>query len=202
MLGFHTWRKNAESTQIQGLMSDQLKEFMISRLERYANKFKNKKLRDALKAFQENRRIALIKKKVILKFMKSRTGQLYRAWEMWKNLPSKRQLLKKRSVTDIELFMYKFTQSRLKYGWDKIKELWYQMRDIKRKYIRQMLYISQDKKKRMFSSWANTSRNLKYVSLCKATMSVFEILSSAEKNNTYLLFSNDKASEKKIDFIR
>ena len=183
-------------------MDDQLKEFMIQRLERYANKFRNNRLREALKAFQENKRIAQIKKRVILKFMKTNTGLMYRAFEKWKSLPSKRQLLKKRSVTDIEMFMYKFTQSRIKYAFEKLKDIWYEIRDIKRKYIRQMLYISQDKKKRMFTTWANIARNLKYVSLSRATITVFEILSSVEKNNTYLLFTHDRETEKKIEAIR
>ncbi len=161
---------------MQGLLDNQLKEFMITRLERYAIKLKNYQKKRGLQAFLENQRRADVKKKVIQTFLKSQTGQKYRAFEKWKNLPSKRKLQKKRSVSDIELTIFKFTQNRLNYGFEKLKEIWYEIREIKRKYLRQMIYITQDKKKRMFNTWANASKHLRYISVCKSTISMFEIL--------------------------
>lgn len=96
------WKKYVENEKLKEMMEIEKKKFMLSRLDKYATKFRLTRLKEGLNAFSEAQRQAKLMKKAINHILKTRTGSLLKAMENWKRLPSKNDQQKRGAVSDIE----------------------------------------------------------------------------------------------------
>ena len=128
-------------------------------------------------AFIECNRQAKLKKKVLNNLLKTRIGSVLRVMDIWKRLPTKSEQKKRDATSNVEGIFVKLQNRRLKAGFEALKDVWYEIRNIKIKYLRHLIYVTTDKKKRMFTAWANNAKAIRYVEASRSVIHAFETIS-------------------------
>lgn len=75
---------------------------MISRLDKFAKKFSNNRMRQAFNELETSMRDGKLMKKCLNHILKHRFNRLSRAMEIWKRLPTKKDQQKVTAIADIE----------------------------------------------------------------------------------------------------
>jgi hypothetical protein len=200
--GFDKWRRYNEHQNVQLMMHNQKREFMLNRLDRYAQKGLHIRKIEGFKGFQIWRQEVNLKIKVIKQLFNTRAGKLANAFDVWKRTPTKKELKRLNTIADLDAALRKFEIKRKMNGFDELKKLWYQARESKKACIKKWIYLSINKKKKVFLQWAQNAEKIRTIQNCRNITSLFEILSSAVKDNTNLLYDKGYDSERKMDIVR
>ena len=111
--------------------------------------------------------------------LKTKFGQLLNAFNKWKNLPTKTEIKKRSVVSKLEGKLWSIYLRKLKSGFDPLKDIWYEIVNIKRKAIRQLLLVTENKSHRLLHKWAAITANLKQIEACRNAVTIFSTIDEA-----------------------
>jgi len=200
--GFERWKNFVETSKLEDEAENKQKKLSIFNLCKIFNQLVAKELKETFEILRENKRVLSLKKKFLLALFKTRQGRKYYAFEKWKSLPSKKELRRKDSTNRIFNLVQRLEEKVKKIGFDTLKEEWYQIREIKRRAIREIIYVTTSQKKRTFDTWRLNARNETHILKCKHTISVFETLTSVLKDNFAAVCYLDINAERQRAILR
>lgn len=143
-----------------------------------------------------------IRKKAINFISRTRFGKMQYYFLKWKKTPNKSYLKENHALTKLEKVLTRVAIRNMKLGYDPLKEIWYEIAQIKRKYILKMIYLTQHKSKRMFDLWAHNAKNISHIIACRSTLDLFENLTTVLKDNIAPIVTINRSHRLMAEAIR
>lgn len=196
------WRSKSSVKRMETNVQELQQKTRAEKLSVLLDELYKNRLRDSLEALKDQVRELRIKKRAINFIMKSNFGRMHYYFHKWKNVPKKSYLHENNALTILQNVLRKIWNRNMKLGFDPLKDIWYEIAQIKRKYILQMLHRTEGKTKLYFHLWAHNARNIAHIEACKATFSMFETLNFVLKDNFSSIFSPDMNAQKMSEAIR
>ena len=200
--GFFTWKKYYESIKFKDLMASEKQVYVVRNLEIFIRNKQRAHTKHAFECLQYLEREEILKRRFFSAMMRTKVGRMRVALDKWKAVPSKRALKRQQTMHGLTLLVHSLMARRKKEAFDVFKEEWYKRREIQKQCIRNMIYLTTDKTKRMFRVWHHNAKTDGYVLKCKAAMDVTKMLNGILKNEVLALFINEGDMKRKRAILR
>ena len=162
----------------------------------------NNNLKEALGALKEHRREVKAKKRFINALYKTRIGSLHRAFEKWKAAPTKAELHKQNSVSILQQKMDKLQLIFKRAAFDALQGPMIQAAQVKRDCLKTMIYLTSDRRKIAFKTWAKKTKDLKHIEASRGAIVLFETLNKKLKDNLDVLMQDAGITKRKEKALR
>lgn len=124
------------------------------------------------------------------------------AWSKWKSLPSIDEIEKRDSSDAIGIILTNLLNKRIKGCFDELKEVWYEINDIKKQALRDMIYMTTSRQQRMFDRWREHAKEMTSMIKAKKTVKFFEVLNQKLHSNVSFITEPDRDLPQKVATIK
>ena len=158
------------------------------------------RLKAGFNSLKANLHEANIKRRVILSLFRTNWGQIYNAFNKWKELLNDKTDLHAKT-SDVHRQLEKVLKRRLKFAFEAIKEDFNIANDTRKRCLREMILRTTDKVKLYYHRWWTVHQNLKHIEVCRDTVNIFDQIKSAIIPDISAIFANEFKNEKKKAII-
>ena len=144
-----------------------------------------------------------IHKRILIGLFRTTSGRIFNAFNKWKEFVNLRNDTDKAKFSSgIERKLETIIKNRKKYAFDKIKEIYLDCQEAKRRCLREIISKTVSKIKVYFINWAKIAEHEEHIEACRTAINLFAAINDSLKDNVSLIFNPDRKTEKKKEAVR